>query len=74
MDGVASIAANHSSSGESKITQEQDYLVLQLETVVYTNIATCQLRLLNPIKALDNANKAINLSPNNWKSHLRKGT
>ena len=37
MDGIASMAASNSRR-ESKITSEQDYLVLQLETTVYTNI------------------------------------
>ena len=40
MDGIASMAASNSRR-ESKITSEQDYLVLQLETTVYTNIGRC---------------------------------
>lgn len=54
------------------ITPEEESIAIELEASVHLNIATSQIRLNVPLKALEHANKAIELKPNYWKAHLRK--
>ena len=56
---------------EERVTPEQDAQSGELEAVVVTNMATCYLKLGEPRKAIEYAEKALVLSPAAWKAFLR---
>jgi FK506-binding protein 4/5 len=45
----------------------------ELEKVIHQNLATCFIKLNNPIKAGEHCDKALKIDPNAWKAILRKG-
>lgn len=59
-------------SASEAITPDQENIAVELEAAVHLNIATCQIRLGVPLKALEHAGKAIELKPDYWKAHLRR--
>jgi Flp pilus assembly protein TadD len=69
LEGPAQMAQGTASE---VITAEQESIAIELEASVHLNIATCQIRLNVPLKALEHAGKAIELKPDYWKAHLRK--
>jgi hypothetical protein len=57
---------------KDKISEEDDEKAMTLETVAYTNIATCYLKLDNPRKAMEFCSKASVSNSSAWKPYLRK--
>lgn len=72
LEGVSQMAMKESRSGEEQISVEQDAIVLDLDIVIKTNIATCHIKDNNPVKALDAIREALIMNPTAWKSLLRK--
>ena len=70
MDSVAQMA--RPSSDVVLITEAEEVEAVNIDSITYTNLATCFLKLGNSQKALDNANEACSVKPIYWKAFLRK--
>lgn len=72
LEGVSQMAMNESKSSGEQISPEQDEAVSDLDVVIKTNIATCHMKLNDPVKSLEVIREALTLNPTAWKSMLRK--
>ena len=72
LEGVSQMAMNESKSSGEQISPEQDQAVSDLDVVLKTNIATCHMKLNDPVKSLEVIREALALNPTAWKSLLRK--
>ena len=70
LDNIASMAVSESGP---KTSPEQEARSIEIEGVVETNIAMCFVKLAEPRKAIEHADKALSLNKNSWKAYLRKG-
>ncbi|RHY35416.1 hypothetical protein DYB32_000112 [Aphanomyces invadans] len=66
-DGMSSYAR-----GNSKATEDEGVAITQLKIAAYSNMAMCQLKLDNPDKAIELADKVLALEPGHTKARLRK--
>lgn len=71
LEGIATMA-NTIHTGNS-VSEEEDGQSLEIEKVVYQNMANCHIKLKNLQKALDYCNRAIKLDEYAWKAYFRKG-
>lgn len=58
---------------EPSLSEEQLNQIVEVESVLKTNIAVCFLRLNRPADALEYAKQALAQKPQSWKALLRKG-
>lgn len=72
LEGVSQMAMQHTHSADEQITPEQDAVIVELEVIVKTNIATCYIKLEKPVQSLEVIREALALNPKAWKSLLRK--
>ena len=72
LEGIGAMAADHGSSAVAPVSADQDRRAGELETVVLTNIATCYLKLKDPRKAMEYADKTLAINQSSWKALLRK--
>ena len=72
LEGVSQMAMNESKGSEEQISPEQDAAVGELDVVIKTNIATCHMKLNDPVKSLEVIREALSINPNAWKTLMRK--
>lgn len=70
--GQSEMSSMNGKVSKDHISEEDDEKAMALETVAYTNIATCYLKLDNPRKAMEFCSKASVSNPIAWKPYLRK--
>lgn len=72
LEGIGAMAADHGHAAVETVSVEQDQRAGELERVVLTNIATCYLKMKDPRKAMEYADKTLAINQSSWKALLRK--